>query len=70
MMRMTDNGIRGKLLWVNPCGNEAHNYPAESFRFAVSGMHAGLIQDIFDFLQDIFIAGAWKESLHPSESAS
>ena len=69
-MRMTDNGIRGELLRVNLCGNEAQNQAAGSFRFAADGLRAGLIQDIFDFLQDIFVAGAWKESLHPSESAS
>ena len=69
-MRMTDNGIREELLRVNLCGNEAQNQAAGSFRFAAGRLRAGLIQDIFDFLQDIFVAGAWKESLHPSESAS
>jgi hypothetical protein len=67
---MSDNGIHGKLLWMHPCGNEAHNYPVGSRRFAAGEKQAGLIQDNFDFVQDIFGAGAWKESLHPSEPAS
>ena len=70
MMLMTDNGIRGKLLWANLCGNEAYDYTAGSPPLAAGGLHADLIQDNYYFLQDIFIAGAWKESLHPSESAS